>query len=54
MKEEKWRVKCYKCGKKEHKYREYITNFIWPYLHQFFNDSHGLNSYKKLSKRLFD
>jgi len=22
-----------------------ITNFIWPYLHQFFNDSHGLKGY---------
>ena len=24
-----------------------VTNFIRPYLHQFFNDSHGLNSYRK-------
>ena len=31
-----------------------VTNFIWPYLHQFFNDSHSLNSYRKLSKRPFD
>jgi len=31
-----------------------ITNFIQPYLHQFFNDSHGLKSYGKPSKRPFD
>jgi len=31
-----------------------VTNFIWPYLHQFFNDSHGLNGYGKPSKRPFD
>jgi len=31
-----------------------ITNFIWPYLHQFFDDSHGLNSYRKLLKRPFN
>ena len=33
---------------------EYVTNFIWPYLHQFFDDSHGLRSYGKPSKRPFD
>jgi len=27
-----------------------VTNFIQPYLHQFLNDSHGLNGYEKLSK----
>jgi len=31
-----------------------ITNFIWPYLHQFSIDSHGLNGYKKPLKRPFD
>jgi len=31
-----------------------ITNFIWPYLYQFFDDSHSLNSYRKPSKRPFD
>jgi len=31
-----------------------ITNFIWPYLHQFFIDSHSLNGYRKLLKRPFD
>ena len=31
-----------------------VTNFIWPYLHQFFDDSHGLNGYKKPLKRPFD
>jgi len=29
-----------------------VTNFIWPYLHQFFNDSHGLNSTRKPLKNL--
>ena len=31
-----------------------ITNFIWPYLYQFFDDSHGLKGYKKPLKRPFD
>jgi len=31
-----------------------ITNFIWPYLHQFFDDSHSLNSYEKPLKRPFN
>jgi len=31
-----------------------VTNFIWPYLHQFFDDSHGLNGYGKPLKRPFD
>ena len=31
-----------------------VTNFIWPYLHQFFNDSHGLNGYRRPLKRPFD
>ena len=31
-----------------------ITNFIWPYLHQFFIDSYSLNGYRKLLKRPFD
>ena len=31
-----------------------ITNFIWPYLHQIFDDSHGLNGFQKLLKRPFD
>jgi len=30
-----------------------ITNFIWPYLHQFFIDSHGLNGYGKPLERPF-
>jgi len=34
--------------------KEYITNFIQPYLHQFFNDSHGLRGYGKPLKRPFD
>ena len=29
-------------------------NFIWPYLHQFFNNSHGLNSCEKPLKIPFD
>ena len=32
----------------------FVTNFIWPYLHQFFNNSHSLNSYGKPLKRPFD
>ena len=31
-----------------------VTNFIRPYLHQFFDDSHSLNSYRKPLKRPFD
>jgi len=31
-----------------------ITNFIWPYLHQFFDNSHGLKGYKKPLKIPFD
>jgi len=34
--------------------RDIVTNFIWPYLHQFFNDSHSLNGYGKSLKRPFD
>ena len=33
---------------------EIVTNFIWPYLHQFSIDSHGLNGYGKPLKRPFD
>ena len=32
----------------------YVTNFIWPYLHQFFNNSHSLKGYKMPSKGPFD
>ena len=31
-----------------------VTNFIRPYLHQFFINSHGLNGYGKPLKRPFD
>ena len=31
-----------------------ITNFIWLYLYQFFNDSHSLNGYRKPLKRPFN
>ena len=31
-----------------------VTNFIQPYLHQFFNNSHSLNGYGKPLKRPFD
>jgi len=34
--------------------KEFVTNFIQPYLHQFFNNSHSLNSYGKPLKRPFD
>jgi len=32
----------------------FVTNFIQPYLHQIFIDSHGLNGYGKPLKRPFD
>jgi len=32
----------------------YVTNFIWPYLYQFFIDFHSLNSYGKPLKRPFN
>jgi len=32
----------------------YITNFIWSYLHQFFDNSHGLKASLKPLKRPFD
>jgi len=32
----------------------FVTNFIWPYLHQFFIYSHSLNGYGKPLKRPFD
>jgi len=31
-----------------------VTNFIWPYLHQFFDDSHGLRASLKPLRRPFD
>jgi len=31
-----------------------VTNFIQPYLHQFFDNSHGLKGYGKPLKRPFD
>jgi len=31
-----------------------VINFIWLYLHQFFDDSHSLKGYKKPLKRPFD
>ena len=31
-----------------------VTNFIQPYLHQFFIDSHSLNGYGKPLKRPFN
>jgi len=31
-----------------------VTNFIWLYLHQFFNNSHSLKGYGKPSKRPFN
>jgi len=36
------------------KYRLSVTNFIQPYLHQFFDDSHGLKASLKPLKRPFD
>ena len=31
-----------------------VTNFIWPYLHQFFKNSHSLNGTQKPLKIPFD
>ena len=31
-----------------------VTNFIWPYFHQFFDGSHGLNGPQKPFRRPFD
>jgi len=31
-----------------------VTNFIQPYLHQFFNNSHGLKASLKPLRRPFD
>jgi len=31
-----------------------VTNFIWPYLHQFFNSFHSLNDTQKPLKKPFD
>jgi len=41
-------------GKLDHWLAISVTNFIRPYLHQFFNDSHSLNGYRKPLKRPFD
>ena len=32
----------------------FVTNFIWSYLHQFFDDSHGLKASLKPLRRPFD
>jgi len=45
---------CYELAKWTSYYLYFVTNFIWPYLHQFFNNSHSLNGYEKPSKRPFD
>jgi len=34
--------------------RKDVKNFIWPYLHQFFNNFHGFNGTRKPLKRPFD
>ena len=31
-----------------------VINLIWPYLHQFFNNFHGLKGYRKPSKIPFN
>jgi len=36
------------------KFIKYVTNFIQPYLHQFFDNSHSLNCYGKPLKRPFN
>ena len=32
----------------------FVTNFIWPYLHQFFDDSHSINGTQKPLKKPFN
>jgi len=32
----------------------FVTSFIQPYLHQFFDDSHGINGTQKPLKKPFD
>jgi len=39
---------------KRSKHIDIVTNFIWSYLHQFFDDSHGLKASLKPLKRPFD
>jgi len=41
-------------NKGESKAKEAVTNFIWLYLHQFFDYSHGLKTNLKPLKRPFD
>jgi len=43
-----------KMGDKQLNTRVYVTNFIQPYLHQFFDDSHGLKASLKPLRRPFD
>jgi len=50
--------KCQKCNGphklEHHRNLACVTNFIWPYLHQFFDNSHSLNGSQKPLKRPFD
>ena len=41
-------------GRSTGNYHSTVTNFIQPYLHQFFDDSHSLNGYRKPLKRPFN
>jgi len=52
-----WKMWRDKSAKKEHSneenFQEDITNFIWSYLHQIFDDSHGLKASLKPLRRPF-
>jgi len=39
---------------KEDKQVDIVTNFIWSYLHQIFDDSHGFKASLKPLRRPFD
>jgi len=41
-------------GEVYYPYSQCVTNFIWPYLHQFFDDLHSLNGTQKPLKIPFD
>jgi len=38
----------------EQKREQLVINFIWPYLYQFFDNSHSLNGTQKPLKRPFN
>jgi len=49
-----WEIGVKKDNEDETLVKSDVTNFIRPYLHQFFDNSHGINSYGKPLKSPFD